>query len=272
MYDAAIDKYNNRARYYDPPTGRFITSDPYPGDTQDPLSRHRYLYCYGNPINAIDPSGELPSFTAVGQLVARSIESTIRNIQGVYFTTVAPRLYFNLYRAFMLYQWAMYQMPRVYLALGAIDVSLTILDNMATTWLNNTQTIPAGNFDRGMMLHNMTGSNLGRTFPTIDHFENGVAVSIKTHSRATQSSFFTAVRSDLRSMVGIENIRLTGRSAGGFPIRIEPGDIQTKCLLVAIPQTQSRWLFMESFRNSIRQLQTQYRTTIKVVPVKGWKK
>jgi len=57
MYDAAIDKYNNRARYYDPPTGRFITSDPYPGDTQDPLSRHRYLYCYGNPVNNVDPTG-----------------------------------------------------------------------------------------------------------------------------------------------------------------------------------------------------------------------
>ncbi|HXP63501.1 MAG TPA: hypothetical protein VN829_23560, partial [Dongiaceae bacterium] len=34
-----------------------ITRDTYQGRTGQPASLHLYLYCYDNPINAIDPSG-----------------------------------------------------------------------------------------------------------------------------------------------------------------------------------------------------------------------
>jgi hypothetical protein len=42
-----------------------ITMDTSEGDNTDPLSLHKYLYCQGNPINGIDPSGHwgLFSFT-----------------------------------------------------------------------------------------------------------------------------------------------------------------------------------------------------------------
>jgi hypothetical protein len=46
-----------RARYYQPTTGRFWTLDTYQGNSEDPLSLHKYLYCRANPINHIDPSG-----------------------------------------------------------------------------------------------------------------------------------------------------------------------------------------------------------------------
>jgi len=32
--------------------------DSFEGDRQDPLSLHKYLYCAGDPINRIDPSGK----------------------------------------------------------------------------------------------------------------------------------------------------------------------------------------------------------------------
>ena len=51
--------YYNRARYYDPSNGRFNRTDPYAGNTQDPQSLHKYLYCHNNPINAIDPTGKM---------------------------------------------------------------------------------------------------------------------------------------------------------------------------------------------------------------------
>jgi RHS repeat-associated protein len=47
----------SRARYYQPTTGRFWTLDTYQGNSEDPLSLHKYLYCRANPINHIDPSG-----------------------------------------------------------------------------------------------------------------------------------------------------------------------------------------------------------------------
>ena len=77
MYDAAIDKYNNRARYYDPPTGRFITSDPFEGNLQDPLSLHKYIYAHANPINAGDPSG---LFTIADITAANSIRNIMSDV------------------------------------------------------------------------------------------------------------------------------------------------------------------------------------------------
>ena len=72
----------NRARFYDPETGRFITPDPLTGGPDDPsisyfdgvyslfhrfIKEHvdalrpdklnRYVYCYNNPVNLIDPLG-----------------------------------------------------------------------------------------------------------------------------------------------------------------------------------------------------------------------
>jgi RHS repeat-associated protein len=46
-----------RARYYDPSTGRFLSTDAFEGMLESPVSRHRYLYGNNNPITYADPSG-----------------------------------------------------------------------------------------------------------------------------------------------------------------------------------------------------------------------
>ena len=43
--------------YLNPTTGRFWTLDTYEGNQSDPLSLHKYLYCQGNPVNHVDPTG-----------------------------------------------------------------------------------------------------------------------------------------------------------------------------------------------------------------------
>jgi RHS repeat-associated protein len=57
QFDSDLGLYYLRARYLNPNTGRFWTMDTYEGDNKDPLSLHKYLYCRGNPVNGIDPSG-----------------------------------------------------------------------------------------------------------------------------------------------------------------------------------------------------------------------
>jgi RHS repeat-associated protein len=57
-FDAASGFYNLRARQYDPLTGRFTSTDPFPGTEDLPVTLHPYLYARNDPVNFSDPSGE----------------------------------------------------------------------------------------------------------------------------------------------------------------------------------------------------------------------
>lgn len=59
QYDPNIGFYYLRARYFDPSMGRFLTADPFDGLKFEPVSLHKYLYVANNPVNLIDPSGEI---------------------------------------------------------------------------------------------------------------------------------------------------------------------------------------------------------------------
>jgi RHS repeat-associated protein len=57
-WDAELGLQYLRARYYEPETGRFLSTDPFEGMVERPVSRHRYLYGNVNPVVFEDPSGE----------------------------------------------------------------------------------------------------------------------------------------------------------------------------------------------------------------------
>ena len=50
-------QYYLRARQYDPVLMRFTSIDTNEGDYEEPMSLHKYLYCWNDPINYIDISG-----------------------------------------------------------------------------------------------------------------------------------------------------------------------------------------------------------------------
>jgi RHS repeat-associated protein len=56
-YDADLDLYSLRARWYNQGTGRFLTMDTYPLNAHHPSEWNRYGYVANNPVNAVDPSG-----------------------------------------------------------------------------------------------------------------------------------------------------------------------------------------------------------------------
>lgn len=60
LWDGEIELYYNRARYYAPEHGRFISKDTHGYDGYNPAGVHRYLYANANPVRYIDPLGEFP--------------------------------------------------------------------------------------------------------------------------------------------------------------------------------------------------------------------
>jgi RHS repeat-associated protein len=74
QWDQDLGMYYLRARYYQPQTGRFWTMDTFEGNSQDPLSLHKYLYAADNPVNNTDPSG---NETLIGVSIASTIGTSL---------------------------------------------------------------------------------------------------------------------------------------------------------------------------------------------------
>ena len=59
VYDEETGWYYLQSRYYNPEVGRFISADVYLSTGQGVLGHNAYAYCGNNPVNFVDPTGEL---------------------------------------------------------------------------------------------------------------------------------------------------------------------------------------------------------------------
>ena len=76
--------YYLRARQYASGIGRFLTHDPLMGNTNDPITQHRYLYAGDDAVNNIDPSGnELMAEVQFSSV----IQATLESLQNPFFQT-----------------------------------------------------------------------------------------------------------------------------------------------------------------------------------------
>jgi RHS repeat-associated protein len=66
-----------KARYYDPQLGLFLSRDPFEGYDNTPLSLHRYLYAYQNPMKYVDPDGRNPIEDFVGDLKSAAVDYAV---------------------------------------------------------------------------------------------------------------------------------------------------------------------------------------------------
>ncbi|NET91148.1 MAG: hypothetical protein F6K45_24165 [Kamptonema sp. SIO1D9] len=84
QFDPNLGMQYLRARYYDPSLGRLASVDPFEGMVEEPMSRHRYLYGYDNPVTYIDPSGMIP--TLAGLSAANTIQNDLNSRTNVFAT------------------------------------------------------------------------------------------------------------------------------------------------------------------------------------------
>lgn len=75
VIDEETGLYYMNARYYDPETGRFISQDSYRGKNES--FWHLYVYCNGDPVNSVDPTGH-----AVANIVGGIIGGVIGALLG----------------------------------------------------------------------------------------------------------------------------------------------------------------------------------------------
>jgi RHS repeat-associated protein len=95
QWDPELGMYDLRGRYYHPDVDRFWTIDTFEGHLTDPLSLHKYLYCQGNPINRIDPTGQFD--LSLGGLLANvSIGSYLLSTAASYVAGKAIDIGFKL--------------------------------------------------------------------------------------------------------------------------------------------------------------------------------
>ena len=80
QFDAVAGLYYLRARYMDPASGRFRTMDTYEGAEADPASLHKYLYANADPVNNLDPSGNMTLHDTMKTLAVVSIAMSATNI------------------------------------------------------------------------------------------------------------------------------------------------------------------------------------------------
>lgn len=78
---AGANTVSNRGDYLNPNTGRFWTMDTFQGNHQDSLSLHKYLYAAGNPVNALDPSGNIVSLNDISATIG-AMMSTVSFYAG----------------------------------------------------------------------------------------------------------------------------------------------------------------------------------------------
>ncbi|MBI4733439.1 MAG: RHS repeat-associated core domain-containing protein [Rubrobacteridae bacterium] len=59
IYDKETGLYFLKSRYFDPETARFTTKDRFEGFEERPASQNPYTYCENDPVNNVDPDGEV---------------------------------------------------------------------------------------------------------------------------------------------------------------------------------------------------------------------
>jgi RHS repeat-associated protein len=94
--DPNTGNYYLRSRFYNPGSGRFLSMDSFEGIPQVPVTLHKYLYGNADPVNYIDPTGNigisLGSNITVGMILMTAVTISIHNYMHIIAPTTSIEL------------------------------------------------------------------------------------------------------------------------------------------------------------------------------------
>jgi RHS repeat-associated protein len=73
-------------RYYNANISRFITPDQFPGLITEPVTHNLYIYCNADPINNIDPTGQLAIggwIKKAGKAIKKAVKKAVKKVKQV---------------------------------------------------------------------------------------------------------------------------------------------------------------------------------------------
>jgi len=261
QFDPDLGLYYNRARYLNVSTGRFWSADTFEGESNDPLSLHKYLYVAGDPVNGVDPSGndfDLGSLATAGAAITTFASATILSFQNV-----VGAVYINLYKVPEVIETA-----TNYLTIGT--GAFEALRFLGTNVLNYAERFSGGPAIRGFQFEEAAGANLGRTFPAFDYYDNDSGTAIQIRS-TTQTSSPEALLAVVRKAVNrVNNLppTLVGTDRAGNPLKIDTQrGISTKGVFIGIPAKPLPWF--GTFLQQVRQLSESENVAVTIQFVEG---
>ena len=260
QFDPDLNLYYNRARYMNTATGRFMNMDSFEGESNDPLSLHKYLYAGGDPIGRLDPSGR--DFLDTLGAAAISVGS-LANQAAVVATTVLGSVYINLYRVPEVIETASSYLT---VGLGAFET----LRFLGTNVLNYTEKYSSIPVIRGGEFEEAAGANLDRWFPGIDYYDKNTGVAVQIRSTTQTSSPQALLAVVQRAVNRVNNLPpvLEGTDRDGLPVRINTRTgISAKGVLIGIPAKPLPWF--GTFLQQVRQLSESEGVAVTVQFVEG---
>ncbi|WP_158523392.1 RHS repeat-associated core domain-containing protein [Clostridium taeniosporum] len=83
-YDTETGLYYLQSRYYNPEFGRFINADTAVGQIGNIQGHNMFQYCFNNPVNMDDPSGQWPAWLDyIGDVVEDTVNTVINTVKSV---------------------------------------------------------------------------------------------------------------------------------------------------------------------------------------------
>ena len=271
QYDHDLGLYFLRARYLDVNRGRFWSQDEYEGRGVDPASLHKYLYGANDPINNIDPSGRnfIKQITAAVVHFILASRPVLLLGNFVYRAEVFLTVNYFTFLKTIDYIDKAGQVLDVSLAIGASAANIMELmaDRIRVSQTVYPDDLPgqAVGFEVGSEL----GQNLGDQFPTIDHYENGTAISIKSTTNGDQKAFLDDLYTQAKELAALPK-NLKGKDAFNNKIEIDKADVRQKGLIYVVPGVDLRWNRIE-VANAIDRMAKELKIAIRVIPHPGIK-
>ena len=151
---------------------------------------------------------------------------------------------------------------------GLLETTSFLLERMSSQLLSSNDIYPSGPAPRGFEVGRRAGQNLAENFPKIDHYEGGVAVSIKSTTQVEDSGTFVRNVETWATELRDAKQPLRGRTSAGQGVIVDMRQARGRALLVAIPLEPLPWN-PSTVARQLSAVSQRLNVVIRIVPLRG---